>query len=167
MLISLHRALLTLARYVAYIASAALVVMVALVVLSAVMRYGFRSPFHFTEEFVGLLFLATSFLTIPLNAAQGKMIRIVVLVNLVPKKFTWIVEIFFQLVLTVFSFWFFAASAEFARFAWEIEARSEQAEILLAPWMALMPCSMFLVGLISVMKLLLIANGIQPEQRPS
>ena len=155
MMLALHAALTRLARVLSYVAAGALAAMVGLVVLSSVMRYVVRTPFHFTEELVGLLFLATSFFTIPLNAAERRVIRIVILVRLLPARLKWLGETFDQLVVLIFAGWFFVASLEFTRFAWEIEARSEQSDLLLAPWMAVMPFCTLLLAVIVAVQLIL------------
>jgi TRAP-type C4-dicarboxylate transport system permease small subunit len=167
MLLTIHRALLRLSQLLSYAASAALALMVLLVVLSSAMRYIVHSPFHFTEELVGLLFLATSFFTIPLNAAERRVIRIVILVRLLPARLAWLGEIFDQLILLVFASWFCVLSWHFTSFAWEIEARSEQSDLLLAPWMAMMPACTFLVAVIVVVQLLARMTGRAIEMRAS
>lgn len=52
--------------------------------------------------------------------------------------------------MLVFTSWFVVETYRFAAFGKQIEARSEQANILLWPWMGIIPAVMGFVGLIVV-----------------
>ena len=63
--------LYALTRIIVHIGTVAALLLTGLVVLSSIMRYLLGSPFHFTEELVGLLFMAMVFLTVPFGLPQG------------------------------------------------------------------------------------------------
>jgi len=137
-----------------YVAAAAALTMTALVVLASVMRYLAGSPFRFTEELVALLYLGMVFLTIPNSTVLRQHITVDVLkTRLGPRARKWL-GVAALAVTVVFTGWFTVEAYDFAAFAEQIGARTEQVDILLWPWMALMPVTFAIVCLIAASQLL-------------
>ncbi|MGE0845887.1 MAG: TRAP transporter small permease [Flavobacteriaceae bacterium] len=134
------------------------------VVLGAAARYVLGAPFHFTEETVALLFLGGAFLAYPSSATGVEQIRMTILIGLVPQRFKALPELFNRLIVAAFSGWFGYAVATFAADAYELGTRTEQAEIPIWPWIALMAAGAGLSALISLVHLVRILRG-QNEPR--
>ena len=137
--------LYALTRIIVHIGTVAALLLTGLVVLSSIMRYLLGSPFHFTEELVGLLFMAMVFLTVPFGFSERKHIRVTVLTRLLSPKAQQASEVFASIVAIAFTTWFFIESWKFTAFAYDLGARTEQTELILTPWMALMPITFGLV----------------------
>lgn len=149
-----ERLLRLLATALAFIAAAAVAAITILVILSSAMRYVVKVPFSFTEELVGLLFLTSSMLSLPYVAAHRQTIRVVLLVRLLPKRLRILGDVFDHLVVLAFSLWFAKVTLDYCLFAVDLETRSEQSDILLWPWIALMPFGSLLVAVITLVQLL-------------
>jgi TRAP-type C4-dicarboxylate transport system permease small subunit len=156
MLKKIDRILLAISNMMAYAAAVATLLIILLVVSSASMRYLFRTPFNFSEELVGLLFLLSSVLTLPYVAAHKHSIRIMFAANLLPKRWSFLGEIFDYIIILVFSLWFGLASLEYCISTAELGSRSEQADFLLWPWIAALPASSFMLFLVAFVHLLLV-----------
>ena len=64
------------AHWLACLATAAGMLMTALIVLSAIMRYFVGAPFNFSEELVGLLSCSMAFLALPIGLIAREHIAI-------------------------------------------------------------------------------------------
>lgn len=153
-LAKLEDLLARLATLLTYFATASAVAITAFVVLSAVMRYFFKAPFHFTEELVALLLLAAIFLTLPQATSRGEHIRVLVLLQAMPPAVQRAMEAFAAFVIALFAAIFALHASEFLMFAWSIDAKTEQTRLLLWPWLLLMPASAILVCAIALLQLL-------------
>lgn len=140
-------------RVLAGFACLAAFLLTIFVLLSAVMRYFLGQPFFFTEDVVSLLFLATSFLSIPITAHQRSYIRINLVTQMLPPYGQRLARIFGALVFLIFVLWFAWDAYEITSFSYQIGAQSETAEIPVAPWMALMPLSMSIVALLCIVQI--------------
>ena len=142
------------ARAMQFVATAALLLLTSLVVLSSLMRYVYGSPFSFTEELVALLYMSSIFLALPLATAE----RIHVAIAVLPKKLMHLLRyplrLLACLIMIAFCVWFTLVAYEFMAQSYSFNSRSEQAEILLWPWMAIMPVSMGFVVVISILHLI-------------
>lgn len=137
--------------------------MTALVVLASFMRYLVGSPFRFTEELVGLLYLGTKFLTMPNSTAKRQHIAVSLVTSWAGARLRRLLDGAGHLVMVLFCGWFMVEGWRFAAFAKDLGARSEQVDILLWPWMAVMPAIMAIVGLVALAQLLrLLAGGAPP-----
>lgn len=134
-------------------AAGASLLMTALVVLASVMRYVFGAPFRFTEELVALLYSAILFLTMPLCTLRNQHIGMPLVVDRVRPVARRGLRMLASLVTLAFALWFSIEAIRFAAFSREIGARSEQVDLLLWPWMAVMPASMIFVAIIVVAQL--------------
>ena len=157
----LLRRLATMLIFLAAFAAAAITV---LVILSATMRYVVRTPFRFTEELVGLLFLASSMLSLPYVAAHRQTIRVAILLRFLPERLRILGDLFDAIVVFAFSVWFTRATLDYCLFAADLETRSEQADILLWPWITLMPFCSLLIAVITLVQILL--RLTRPEGGP-
>jgi len=136
--------------FLMYAAAALLAVLGFFVALSAIMRYVVGSPFRFTEELVGLLFVAAVFLALPLCFVLNRNICMSLIVDRLPSGVRRITDFLGFLACLAFVSLFGAASLEFALQSLNLESRSDMAELLLWPWMLVMPVSVACVGLILV-----------------
>lgn len=141
-------------------AAFAVVAMTVLVALSVIMRYVVGSPFAFTEELVALLYLAMVFLTIPIGTLRREHIVVTVCVERAGPRLKRLLGLAAALVMVVFAVWFVYETYAFTAFSRKLEARSDHVGILLWPWMAIMPATMALVGVIAV------ARGWQSLRNP-
>ena len=136
--------------FLMYASAALLAVLGFFVATSAIMRYVIGAPFRFTEELVGLLFVATVFLTLPLCFVLNRNICMSLIIDRLPASVRRITEFFGFLACLAFVWLFGAASLEFALQSLNLESRSDMSELLLWPWMLVMPISVTCVGLILI-----------------
>lgn len=151
------------ARAMLYVATAALLLLTFLVVLSSLMRYVYGAPFSFTEELVALLYMTSIFLAVPLATVDRIHVAIAVLPSKIMHLLRYPLRILACLVMIAFCVWFTIVAYEFVAQSYAFHSRSEQAEILLWPWMAIMPISMIFVALISILHLI---QSINPSAEP-
>ncbi len=129
--------------YVMKVVSALTVMVLALFVsLAVVMRYFLGSPFHFTEEVVGLLFMTVVFLVLPTISLNNLNIKVELLSDAVSGTKKKILRMYAFAVTLVFGLWFAWASLDLVIFTYEIGARTEQVGIPLVYWLAVIPLSM-------------------------
>jgi TRAP-type C4-dicarboxylate transport system permease small subunit len=143
----LEAGLTRLSRALLVLGAASVLVMTALVVLASIMRYAVGSPFRFTEELVALLYAAMMFLTIPLCTIKNQHIGMNLVVEMAGPGARRILRLLACLVTLAFTIWFIVESWKFSAFAQSLGSRTEQVDLLLWPWMALMPGSMLVVAL--------------------
>ena len=141
------------ATFLVYMATASLLLMTSLVVLSATMRYVVGRPFGFTEEFVALLYMAMVFLAIPLATVLRKHVSISVLPERWTSPIKYPLRLGAGLAMIVFCVWFTVAAYSFSAESHRFGSRTEQSMILLWPWMAIIPLTMGFVALISIFQL--------------
>ena len=133
-------------------AAFAVLAMTALVSLSVVMRYVVGSPFAFTEELVALLYLAMVFFTIPIGTLHREHIGVTVCVERVGPRLQRLLGLAAALVMIVFAVWFVYETCAFTAFSRKLEARSDHVGLLLWPWMAIMPATIALTGIIALVR---------------
>lgn len=163
---ALQIALLALSRAFSRLAAVVLLVMTGMVILASFMRYLVGAPFHFTEEVVALLYLSTVFLALPACAIRRQHIMVGILTDRVGGEARrWLAFVAIA-VMIAFCGWFGYATLEFTLFSREIEARSEQVEILLWPWMAILPATMLLLVAIELLHVVRLARRM-PDETPT
>ncbi|BBK36358.1 hypothetical protein STAQ_14360 [Allostella sp. ATCC 35155] len=113
--------------------------MTSFVVLATVMRYFVGSPFRFTEELVGLLFVALAFLGLPWATMHNRHLRITLILDRLPPALRRAADLLGQALVLVFLAVFAWQSWEFAAFSLMLNSRSDMGGIPLFPWMALLP----------------------------
>ena len=135
------------------------VVLTVFVVLSAFMRYAVGAPFYFSDELVGLLTAAMFLLALPYGLVDNSHLRITLVVNRLPPLGQAIAEAAASLILVAFAAVFMVQSYDFTIVSYNFGSRSEMAEFLLFPWMALMPVVFALMILIVANNVLAIVLG--------
>ena len=135
--------------------------MTGLVVLAAFMRYIVGSPFAFTEELVALMFLAMVFLTIPISTVRREHIVVTVCVERAGPRLQRGLALVATLVMLVFAVWFVFESYQSAAFSRKIGARTEQVDLLVWPWMGIMPAIMAFVGVIVTLQAWQAVGGLR------
>lgn len=150
---ALERLFLAVARWMAYAGALALLVMTALVVISAVMRYFIGSPFGFTEELVALFYMSMVFLAIPLVTMNSTHVAVSVMPERVKLKFSQVLRVGAALVVVVFCAWFAYEAFGWMDHSRRLHSKSEQADFLLWPWMAVIPGTMTFVAIIALFRL--------------
>ncbi|MFM9849994.1 MAG: TRAP transporter small permease [Hyphomicrobiaceae bacterium] len=158
-----ERLFTVIARAMLYVATAALLLLTFLVVLSSLMRYVYGSPYSFTEELVALLYMSSIFLALPLATAERVHVAIAVLPKKVMHLLRYPLRLLACLIMIAFCVWFSIVAYEFVAQSYAFNSKSEQAEILLWPWMAVMPISMGFVVIISILHLI---QSIDPSAEP-
>lgn len=137
-----------------YLAAVAGSLMSIFVALSAVMRYAVGAPFQFTEEQVGLLFVAMVFLALPYCAFSGRQIRVTVITDRLPDKLSNLTRYLASFCTVAFGCIFSILSFDFAALSFELSSMTDMAGIVLYPWMALMPIGCGILGIITVLGIL-------------
>ncbi len=151
---ALERWLSAVARWMAYAGALALLVMTALVVISSVMRYFVGSPFRFTEELVALFYMSMVFLAIPLVTMNDTHVAVSVLPERARLEFGSLLRVGAALVIIIFCAWFTYEAFGWMDYSRRLHSRSEQADFVLWPWMAVIPATMAFVTLIALFRLL-------------
>lgn len=129
-----------------WLAAVAAVLMSLFVFLGVVMRYLVGSPFMFSDEFVGLLFVSMAFLAMPLGLVMRRHIVLDIVTRDLRAPLRHIVDVAATLILTAFGVWFMVLSYDFAAFSKLLDSRSDVGAMLLWPWMAILPaCTAILV----------------------
>lgn len=138
----------------------AIVSLAALVVLLAcgsIARYGFRAPVPYTEELSSLLFVAVSFLGLAKVFVSGGHItfggRSAIADNAGQPVRRAASLVFAAVVLGVI----FPPTLNFATLSMHLGARSDVAELLLWPWMFLIPLGIAALLLVVISQLLALA----------
>lgn len=137
-------------------AAAALIAMAMalFVVLASAMRYLVGAPFAFTEEIVGLLFIALIFLGFPACTLRQKHIRVTILPDLMPPRLRSLVDRIANALLVVFCVWFGYLTLDYMNTAIALDARSAGSRLLLWPWTAILPLSCALAGLAGLIRVI-------------
>ena len=133
-------------RGLAVLAALAGTAIVVVIGASVFMRHVTNSPFHFTEELVGLLMTAAFFLALPLATLNAEHVRVSVLVvNLPDRQRRWAATgaAVFGL---CFCLWYFALCLPWLDFAFQRTLKTEVARLLMYPWMAIIPFSLLLTA---------------------
>lgn len=120
---------------------------VGLIGVSVFMRHVAYSPLYLTEELVGLLMTAAFFLALPLVTLKAEHVRVsVIVVNLPTQMRRWI-GLGAGLLGVGFCLWYFALCLPWLEFAFQRNLKTEVARLIMYPWMALVPCSLFLTAI--------------------
>jgi TRAP-type C4-dicarboxylate transport system permease small subunit len=165
---ALHRALELLSKTLLFAAVIAGILMTGFVVLASLMRYLIGSPFAFTEEIVGLLFVATAFLGLPWATTRNLHLRITLIPHHLPPSLRTVCEIGSTILVVIFCAAFGYFSWDFAATSLRVNAHSEMGGLALFPWMVLMPAMSALMGLTAVVELArrLTGGHVQEQSGP-
>lgn len=150
---TLERLLMRISRGLNYLATISLLLMTLLVITSSVMRYFVGRPFRFTEELVALLYMAMVYLAIPLVTARRTQITVSVLPERLTILLSGVLRVGSALVMVGFCTWFMIEALDFAEYSRRLSSRTEQFDILLWPWMMLIPLTLGFTTLIEIFHL--------------
>lgn len=106
----------------------------AVVLMAVGMRYIVGAPFAMTEELSGLLLAMSVFLVMPLTIIANLNIRVTLVTERLTgawRRITWVVG---ELILVAFFLVFAREAWKFYTTALRFNEKSEQAQLLLAPW---------------------------------
>lgn len=152
-------------RLALYAAALIGAIMSAIVFVAVALRYVFHSPLPFTDEVVGLFFSAAVFLSIPYLFASDRNIRVSLVADRLSARARSLLQFFCNLGIVVFFLIVGWLSFDFAAFSLAIGARSDVAQLPVAPWMALMPLSCFLTALVVLLRMAFGPFGIALGER--
>lgn len=116
------------------------------------MRYFAFAPLSFTEELVGLLMTTAFFLALPLTTLRAEHVRIVAFVSVLPYRWRPAVELIASMFGVVFCLWLLILCLPWLEFAIDRQIKTEVGRLLLYPWMALFPLSLFLTLIAFLMR---------------
>jgi TRAP-type C4-dicarboxylate transport system permease small subunit len=136
----------------AVLAAIAASLIIGIIGASVTMRYLAYTPLRFTEELVGLLMTAAFFLALPLVTLRADHVRVQILVAPLRGKARRWVGLLAGLLGAGFCLWFFALCLPWLEFAYMRGIKTEVGRLLMYPWMALLPVSMFLTALAFVVR---------------
>lgn len=121
---------------------------------ASIRRYVVDAPLPFSDELVGFLLVCIAFLAIADGFMKGRQVRLLFLWKLLPPR----VRNIAYLAGHVFTLAVLGAivreSYEFARFSFEIGAKSPVADIIEWPWMAVIPVSVSLLMICVFLRLI-------------
>lgn len=137
----------------AALAALGMTAIVLIIVTSVLMRKFANTPVHITEEVVGLLLSVSLFLGLPMVTLKAKHVRVSLVVGLLTGKWRTAIHILALLVGIGFFGWLIIETIPWFEFAFKRSLKTETSRILLYPWMALMPLSLGLTGLIFLARL--------------
>jgi len=151
---SLSRGLEGLAFAMAVAAALCMVGIVAIITTGVVMRRFAGTPLHITEDVVGLMLTAVLFLGLPLVTLRSQHVRVSIVANALQPRFALGVHLAAMAVGVVFFGWIFIKALPWLDFAFARNLKTETARLLLYPWMAVVPLSVGLTGVIFAARLL-------------
>lgn len=126
--------------------------MTLLILTSTLLRYIAGYPISFSDELAGLLFLTMAFTTFPHVLNRSGHICLDLIQNKLSFNLQRISRILAAIIFIVFAVVFAYQSWNFMSFSKLIGSRTDVSGIVLWPWMALMPLSMFLCILVELKK---------------
>ena len=137
----------------AALAVTGMVAIVGLIVTSVIMRKFANTPLHITEESVGLLLSATLFLGLPIVTLKARHVRVSLLSDLLGEAGHKFLQICALVIGVAFFAWLLTDAFPWWEFAYRLNLKTETTRILLYPWMAVLPLSLLLTGLIYLARL--------------
>ena len=142
-----------LALALAALAAIGLTSIIAIITTSVIMRKFANTPLHITEEVVGLLLSVTLFLGLPIVTFRTKHVQVSLLTTYVSGITKTVLQTAGLVVGIVFFGWLILETIPWFEFAFKRSLKTETTRILLYPWMALMPLSLIVTGLILIARL--------------
>lgn len=129
-------------------------VMAGLVVLGTVMRYVVGTPLMISNELAGLLFVSMAFLAIPHVLLKRRQITVDIVVRCIPYPWRRLIDVLAIFIFFAFAIIFIYEAYDYAAFSYQISARSSIGELLLWPWMMLIPVSLAIGVLVALVQLI-------------
>jgi TRAP-type C4-dicarboxylate transport system permease small subunit len=124
----------------------ALVVLVAVLVMSSLRRYVFSRPFGATEEVVAALFVAVAFLPLTYVLMSKQQIRLELLWRQLPGGSRHVATMVGQFLTVIILSYCIDATWRFAKLSLEIGAVSETVDMPIGPWMTIIPFALTLMA---------------------
>lgn len=152
-------------RAMGVLAAVAVAGIVILLVGSSVRRYFLGSPIPVTEELAALLFAALSFLSIPEGFMHDRQIRVGIVWRKLPlavQGWAMLVGHFFTLLILG---WLARWTFDFALTSLTLGSRTYVSEILLWPWMMLIPVALGILALAVVVRIVVDLRAILSGER--
>jgi TRAP-type C4-dicarboxylate transport system permease small subunit len=114
---------------------------------SSIRRYALGSPLSYTEELAGLLFVVTSFAAVPFGVLSGRHIRLLLVWRYLAQPWaSWFAVVGDLLAVAIVGL-IVVQMVAFAEYTRQVGARTEISELLLWPWMYVMPLALSLLAL--------------------
>jgi TRAP-type C4-dicarboxylate transport system permease small subunit len=126
----------------------AVLAMVVLVTYSSISRYVFNHAINYMEEVAGLLLMLVCFLSFAYVFMKGGHIRVALILDFLPAKAKTYAELATRLILLFYLIVFTKISLDFVIVSYELGNRTPDAGLYEVPWMAVMPVSGFVFGVI-------------------
>lgn len=162
-----ERVLRAIASVLAAVGALSLAGIFVLVFASVLMRYVLGRPFDFTEELSGLLMTLAVFTLLPATVLKEVHIRVTVLSGLTHGVLQRSLFVIGQLVLLAFCVLFVREAWAIAEFTYNLNLKSEQSRLPLAPFLMLTTVGMGLAGVAGLWRTLRpIAPQAEDEVRP-
>ena len=136
------------------IASAAVAFLVTLLVSGSLGRYLFNAPIAITEELGALLFITLGMLALTEGFVEDRQARIQIVWRLLPRHFRgWAIIVGHGLSIIILAVCV-GETFKFAYFSFEVNSKTYIADILLWPWMMLIPFSLGMLALATLVRML-------------
>lgn len=163
---AIRQGLEKLALAMAALAVTGMVAIVGLIVTSVFMRKFANSPLHITEEMVGLLLSATLFLGLPMVTLKARHVRVALVADMMSGRAHILMQICALFIGVVLFAWLLTDALPWWEFAHRLSLKTETTRILLYPWMAVLPLSLALTGLIYLARLFGILDRLDDNSEP-
>lgn len=137
-------------RLSTFLAVILMAVMAGFVVLSSVMRYVIGSPFHFTEEIVGLLFCSMVFFVLPEVQFRDRHIKVDLLTSRFGARVTKIQRLSALTLTIVFGIAFGWEAYDYFAYAYERQSVTYIGDIPLFPWVGVIVFAVSWVTLVAI-----------------
>jgi TRAP-type C4-dicarboxylate transport system permease small subunit len=134
------------------LAALALASIVGIIVASVVMRRLAGSPLLYTEELVALLLGASLFLALPKVTLEASHVRVTFVASFLSSRGRGILAACAGIVKLAFCGWFLLEAVPWLEFAFRRNIKTEAASLRLGPWMAVLPLSIALCALITLVR---------------
>lgn len=134
--------------------------MALFVVLSSVMRYLFGSPFAFTEELVGLIFISIIFAGLPVCTLRQTHIAVTIVPDLLPERAKMLMNRVAYALVFLFCVWYGLLTLDYLKTTVVLDARSAGSRLALWPWTAVLPASCLLSALAALIRIVVPHGGV-------
>ena len=143
------KAIARIAKFLCWLATLAGISLSFFTFISVVMRYFLGTPFHFTEELVGLLFCSMSLLAFPIAEKERVHIRLEILITRLKPKPRLVARSFSLIVLVCFCGVLLYHGYNYMVLSYRLDARTDSANMLIYPWViVLLVALLVFVGVI-------------------
>lgn len=149
---AVRRGLAAVAFAMALLAAAGMTAIVVIIVTSVTLRK-LAQPLYFTEEVVGLLLSVSLFLALPMVTLKAGHVRVSIVESAIKGWGRSALAVLAACVGIGFCAWVTYEAMDWLAFALRLNLKTETSRILLFPWMALMPLSLGLTGVMFLARL--------------